>query len=307
MFNDKDKQLMASKGITEDVIVAQLKRFETGFPWLKLEAAATVGKGIMRLDAKQQSQCIKEWKEFQSGGASIEKFQPASGAASRMFKNLFAFINEGKSAPETDFEKQFFEGITQFAFYPQLNKTCVSLYQGNVGELIAAGRYGDVIKALLLPEGMNYGSLPKGLLKFHRAAAGTVHTPLEEHLEEGADQRYIEESPLWLLAHIGNSEAGNCDFDEMVKVMSVVMNRVHHPAFPNTIVDVLYSDNPLQYAPTLTPDKFYAEPCETAWQAAQWVLDNGSIFPEDVVYQATFPQGSAVYEYSPWGEYFCYY
>ena len=130
---------------------------------------------------------------------------------------------------------------------------------------------------------------------------------VEEHLEEGADQRYIEESPLWLLAHIGNSEAGNCDFDEMVKVISVVMNRVHHPAFPNTIVEVLYADNPLQYAPTLTPDRFYAEPCETAWEAAQWVLDNGSIFPEDVVYQATFPQGSAVYEYSPWGQYFCYY
>ena len=118
MFNDNDKQLMASKGITEDAIMAQLKRFEDGFPWLKLEGAATVGHGIMRLDAKQQSQCIKVWKEFQSGGATIEKFQPASGAASRMFKNLFAFINEGKSAPDTDFERQFFEGITQFAFYP---------------------------------------------------------------------------------------------------------------------------------------------------------------------------------------------
>ena len=68
MLNEKDKQLMASKGITEPVIEAQLKRFETGFPWLKLEAAATVGKGIMRLDAKQQSQCIKVWNEFQSGG-----------------------------------------------------------------------------------------------------------------------------------------------------------------------------------------------------------------------------------------------
>ena len=103
MLNDNDKQLMASKGITEPVIEAQLKRFETGFPWLKLEAAATVGNGITRLDTKQQTQCIKLWKDFQGGGATIEKFQPASGAASRMFKNLFAFINEGKSAPETDF------------------------------------------------------------------------------------------------------------------------------------------------------------------------------------------------------------
>ena len=149
-----------------------------------LVAAATVGKGITRLDAKQQAQCIKLWKEFQSGGAVIEKFQPASGAASRMFKNLFAFINEGKSAPESDFEKQFFDNITQFAFYPQLNKTCVNLYKSNVGELVEAGRYADVLKALLMPEGMNYGALPKALLKFHRAAAGTVHTPqpsLREH------------------------------------------------------------------------------------------------------------------------------
>ena len=96
MFNDQDKQLMSQKGIDEAVIEAQLKRFETGFPWLKIDAVATVGNGITRLDAKQQSQCIKLWKEYQSKGANTEKFQPASGAASRMFKNLFAFINEGK-------------------------------------------------------------------------------------------------------------------------------------------------------------------------------------------------------------------
>ena len=77
MFNEKDQQLMASKGITEQVIQTQLKRFETGFPWLRLEAVATVGNGITRLDAKQQTQCIKLWKEFQAGGATIEKFQPA--------------------------------------------------------------------------------------------------------------------------------------------------------------------------------------------------------------------------------------
>ena len=224
MFNEKDKQLMASKGITEDVIKAQLKRFETGFPWLKLEAAATVGKGIMRLDAKQQSQCIKVWKEFQSGGATIEKFQPASGAASRMFKNLFAFINEGKSAPETDFEKQFFDGITQFAFYPQLNKTCVALYQSNVGELIAAGRYADVLKALLMADGMNYGSLPKGLLKFHRAAAGTVHTPLEEHLEEGA--QYAADVDRCVKIHFTVSPEHRQGFEKLIKAKVPLMEKV---------------------------------------------------------------------------------
>lgn len=224
MFNDKDRQLMARKGITEPVIEAQLKRFETGFPWLRLEAAATVGNGILRLDAKQQSQCLKAWREFQASGATIEKFQPASGAASRMFKNLFAFINDGKSAPETDFERQFFEGITQFAFFPQLNKTCVALYKNNVAELIEAGRYADVLKALLLPEGMNYGALPKALLKFHRAAAATVHTPLEEHLEEGA--QYAVDSHRHVSIHFTVSPEHREGFERLIKAKVPLMEKV---------------------------------------------------------------------------------
>ena len=224
MWNENDKKQMAAKGITEPVIEAQLKRFETGFPWLKLEAAATVGHGIMRLDAKQQTQCAKVWKDFQGEGASIEKFQPASGAASRMFKNLFAFINEGKTAPETDFEREFFGNITLFAFFPQLNKTCVSLYQSNVAELIEAGRYADVLKALLLPEGMNYGSLPKALLKFHRAAAGTVHTPLEEHLEEGA--QYAADSNRCVRIHFTVSPEHRSGFERLIKAKVPLMEKV---------------------------------------------------------------------------------
>ena len=64
MFNENDKQLMAKKGITESQIEAQLKRFETGFPWLKLEAAATVGKGITRLDAKHFSHLLMMASRF---------------------------------------------------------------------------------------------------------------------------------------------------------------------------------------------------------------------------------------------------
>ncbi len=224
MWNENDKKLMAAKGIDESVIEAQLKRFETGFPWLKLEAAATVGNGITRLDSKQQSLCIKLWKEFQGGGATIEKFQPASGAASRMFKNLFAFINEGKTAPETEFERQFFDGITQFAFYPQLNKTCVNLYKSNVAELIEAGRYADVLKALLLSDGMNYGALPKGLLRFHRTTAGSVHTPLEEHLEEGA--QYAADADRCVRIHFTVSPEHRSGFEKLIKAKVPLMEKV---------------------------------------------------------------------------------
>jgi len=97
---------MQSLGVTLPQVKEQIQNFTDGFPWLKIEAAATVGHGILQLTPQQQAHYVDVWKEFQrQSGVLIEKFQPASGAASRMFKNLFAFINEGKTEPETDFEK----------------------------------------------------------------------------------------------------------------------------------------------------------------------------------------------------------
>ncbi|MBQ0068192.1 MAG: DUF4301 family protein [Bacteroidales bacterium] len=186
MLNNNDLALIADKGITEELIKTQLDNFNNGFPSLKIDSVATVGNGIVAIDDATASQYIKKWNAFKDNGGTIEKFVPASGAASRMFKNMFAFVTENKPQPETDFEKNFFNNITKFAFYPILNKACVEMYNLNITELIEASRYVDVARAMLDVKGLNYGALPKGLLKFHHAAAGTVHTPVEEHLEEGA-------------------------------------------------------------------------------------------------------------------------
>ena len=177
---------MKNKGISAEQIDAQIERFKTGFPFLRIDSVATPGHGIMTLTSKDESQYIKAWKRYLQSQGSVEKMVPASGAASRMFKDLFAFVGSGRNEPETEFEKAFFGCIGEFAFYPLLNKACVKLYQHNVDELMQAGRHTDVARALLDSGGLNYGALPKGLLKFHKAAGGTVHTPVEEHLEEGA-------------------------------------------------------------------------------------------------------------------------
>lgn len=186
MFNDNDLKFIEQKGITTQMIETQLGNFEKGFPYLNIKSEATVGNGIVAIDDAQASKCIKQWSEFKANGGTVEKFVPASGAASRMFKNIFAIVNENKSVPETDFEKDFFGNITKFAFFPLLNKACVEMYKMSVAELIEANRCADVANALLDHKGLNYGALPKGLLKFHHATAGNVHTPVEEHLEEGA-------------------------------------------------------------------------------------------------------------------------
>lgn len=51
--------------------------------------------------------------------------------------------------------------------------------------LMGEGNYKAVVAALLEEAGLNYGALPKGLLKFHKYEEGS-RTPLEEHLAEGA-------------------------------------------------------------------------------------------------------------------------
>ena len=115
----------------------------------------------------------------------VVKFVPASGAASRMFKNLFEFLGADYDVPETKFEKTFFEQIEKFAFYNDLNAACEKAFEKNIPALMAEGDYKAVVAALLEAAGLNYGALPKGLLKFHRYEDGS-RTPLEEHLVEGA-------------------------------------------------------------------------------------------------------------------------
>lgn len=186
MMNADDKKFIEKKGISEDAIEQQLSRFKEGFPFLRIESVAVIGNGIARFDDAEVARNIKTWKKFQAGGGRIEKFVPASGAASRMFKNIFAFVNSGRTQPETDFEKQYFDNIDKFAFYGLLDKACQKLHGTHVRQLMADGRYVDVAKAMLGADGLDYGSLPKGLLKFHRVTGGAAHTPVEEHLEEGA-------------------------------------------------------------------------------------------------------------------------
>lgn len=186
MLTQEDKDLLAKKGISEQQIAEQLACFEKGFPYLKLYAAASVeNRGIMLAGEDVQKTYLAAWDAYKEGDKKIVKFVPASGAASRMFKNMFEFLGADYDVPTTDFEKKFFANIKNFAFYDDLNSACVKNNNKGIDELISEGNYKAVVSNLLESAGLNYGSLPKGLLKFHKYEDG-VRTPLEEHLVEGA-------------------------------------------------------------------------------------------------------------------------
>ena len=224
MLNEKDLQLIENKGITASQIDEQINRFEKGFPHLRIHSVATVGNGIMRLGEKDINHYIKLWRQAQQHGTTIEKFVPASGAASRMFKNMFAFTTSGRTTPETDFEKQYFDNINHFAFYPELNRACDKLYKATIPQLIQDGKYVEIAKTMLESNGLNYGSLPKALLLFHRTAGGGMHTSLEEHLEEGA--QYAVGSKREVNIHFTVSPEHRKDFDKMLKAKLPAMEMV---------------------------------------------------------------------------------
>lgn len=185
MLSQTDLSQIALKGITEEQINTQLEEFKTGFPFLKLEAAAGIGQGIISPDDTERAKFIDAWKEYKAAGRKIVKFVPASGAASRMFKDMFAFLDADYNEPKTDFEKAYFSNIEKFAFYDALNDKCVDNNGKGIKELVAEGNYKAVVANMLGKEGLNYGQLPKGLLLFHKYQEG-ARTPIEEHLVEGA-------------------------------------------------------------------------------------------------------------------------
>ncbi|KAA6349703.1 hypothetical protein EZS27_002863 [termite gut metagenome] len=185
MITLDDKKQLAEKGILEAQITEQLSYFQKGFPYLELEAAASIQKGVLAPASDEQQKYLSAWYDYIQTDKKIMKFVPASGAASRMFKDLFEFLGADYDVPATKFEQTFFTSINKFAFYEDLNEACIRIEGKNIVSLIGDGKYKAIVSALLDAAGLNYGSLPKGLLKFHKYENET-RTPVEEHLIEGA-------------------------------------------------------------------------------------------------------------------------
>jgi len=163
-FTQQDIEQLNARGISVQKAEEQLKYFQTGFPVLDIVEPAALHKGVISPSVAERKEFIAAWQEYLKEGHKVLKFVPASGAASRMFKNLFEYLDNGE---ETPFIKEFLGNISKFAFGDQL-----------------AGKEGqDAVRFLL--KDMNYGNLPKGLLLFHSYRDG-ARTPALEHMVEGA-------------------------------------------------------------------------------------------------------------------------
>jgi len=186
MLTKDDLSFLSQRGMSESVVNSQLDRFKVGFPFLNLVASATVGNGILKLSAADESDAMSRWDKYLSDGGEVFKFVPASGAASRMFKALFAFVNGADEVPAPGSPvENIVDNLDKLPFIDELDDVTRRLHGLSAVELRDAARYKDIVDAIVNPEGLNYGALPKGLLSFHKNADG-VRTPLEEQMAEGA-------------------------------------------------------------------------------------------------------------------------
>lgn len=149
----------------------QLENFRTGFPFLNVISPATPAKGIKVLSCEEQNELVRY---YDKGGFSIVKFVPASGAASRMFKDLFEgreALKRGENLQENSPAAIFLHHLPLFPFYKP------SLFSGKSPL--------EILNLVLDGDGLNFGSMPKGLIPFHKYNESS-RTAFEEHLVEGA-------------------------------------------------------------------------------------------------------------------------
>lgn len=157
---------------------------------------------------------------------------------------------------------------------------------------------GLIIAAILLLPGSYAGvtgtkGLPKMTVRKIESIQGkeAAHSDTENYSQE-----------LAVLSALVGAEVGDLSDDCQIAAASVVLNRINSPAFPDTVYDVVYQ--PGQYE-TVDNGKIENHPDDNVRKNVEYVLQNGSQIPENVVYQGMFSQGSGVWDIID-GEYFCY-
>ena len=179
MFTNDDVRQITGRGTTVQAVESQVERFKKGFPWMDIVAPATPGHGIEVMEEDE----IKDVTEY-VGNTTVAgacKFVPASGAASRMFKDIFAgmaTLESGQDLPSDAPAARLAAAVDRFAFYTE------ELF----GKVEDSREFRlNVAEKVLTDKGLGYGSKPKGVIRFHKYADGEARTAFAEHLVEGQD------------------------------------------------------------------------------------------------------------------------
>ncbi len=223
MFNEKDIRQIENRGVKVSEVEKQIAYFRNGIPTIELVHPAVIGDGIDALEKEEEEKLISIFDNHRTD-FSMMKFIPASGAASRMFKTLFEARTHFRHHPGNEevymeshpLVREFFENLQEYPFYFDLKKKAAEKHL-DFDLMLKENKYEPVLHLLLGTEGLNYGEMPKGLLKFH--SYGEIsRTAFEEHFEETLD--YLSDNEDEVRLHFTVSPAYRDEFEKRAKNVS---------------------------------------------------------------------------------------
>jgi len=197
LFTKKDLEQIRYRGVPVEEAIRQIALFRNPPAFLTLDRPCLVGDGILVISSDEIQELVALHGRAAREGR-VQRFIPASGAASRMFRDLLYYQRQQRDLLPGDLEEDlragrkeaetlqvFLEKMRRFAFADDLEQA-LAIPSGSLDRLARSGPFQPILDALLSKDAMDYSDLPKGLLKFH-AYTDEVRTPLEEHMIEAAE------------------------------------------------------------------------------------------------------------------------
>jgi len=170
------------EGLSAERVNEQIALFVRGVSHIELNRPCTVHDGIEIIPPEDEEYLIARYDRAVAAGRCL-KFVPASGAASRMFREWFRGLDQPWKVSDPA-AASFAEQLTKYPFYDDLRQTIFSAGE-DIDFLMEEKKYSNILAYILTSRGLQYGQLPKALLKFHNYPEGS-RTSLEEHLVEAA-------------------------------------------------------------------------------------------------------------------------
>lgn len=237
-YTKEDLKNFKRRDVKPEEIERQLKNFKQGFDYVNLSEPATVDNGIFHIEPEEEELLLEQYEDA-GKKCEILKMVPASGSATRMFKDLFTFMDTYKGTEEEFLEfvqskssgtmHEFFEKMDELPFYNRLS--AVMWNDGkDIEKLIAKREYIEILKYILTDKGLNYGNTPKGLVDFH-IYRDFVRTAFDEHIVEGA--LYCNDGKTSRL-HFTVSEEYTNLFKERLKKITKVFEKMFNVKYEVT-------------------------------------------------------------------------
>ena len=180
---EEDVRQIERQGIAIEEVESQIARLRRGAQPVRLHRPCTAGDGIVVILPDERESFVRLYEEALGEGAVAVKFVPASGAATRMFRDWYRCLEEGGVASE-EARLSFVSELPRFAFFDDLREAALR-GGGDLSALLAEGKVAEILALILAQEGLDYGRLPKALLPFHSYNEGS-RIAIEEHLVEAA-------------------------------------------------------------------------------------------------------------------------